>query len=68
MDALNSMLLLGGSVAYQTPPLNELLLMKLASFAYSCCRSACGNVLDTLETDNYKIIVDDALKWLAAYK
>lgn len=31
-------------------------------------RSACGDVLDTLETDKYKIIVDDALKWLATYK
>lgn len=31
-------------------------------------RSACGEVLDTMETDQYKIIVDDALKWLATYK
>jgi len=27
-------------------------------------RSACGDVLDTLETERYKIIVDDAFKWL----
>merc|ERR1711942_355096 len=31
-------------------------------------RSVCGTVLDTFETDKYKIIVDDALKWLATYK
>ena len=31
-------------------------------------RSACGEVLDTLESEHYKIIVDDALKWLATYK
>jgi len=31
-------------------------------------RLACGDVLDNYETDNYKIIVDDALKWLATYK
>jgi len=31
-------------------------------------RSACGTVLDKLETDQYKIIVDDACKWLKTYK
>jgi len=31
-------------------------------------RSACGDVLDTFETEKYKIIADDALKWLATYK
>jgi spermidine synthase len=31
-------------------------------------RSACGTVLDKMETDQYKIIVDDACKWLKTYK
>jgi len=31
-------------------------------------RSACGDVLDKFETEKYKIIADDALKWLATYK
>ena len=34
----------------------------------SLSRSACGDVLDTFETEKYKIIADDALKWLATYK
>ena len=28
----------------------------------------CGEVLDKAEGDNYKIIVDDACKWLQTYK
>ena len=35
---------------------------------YSILRSACGTVLDKMETDQYKIIVDDACKWLKTYK
>ena len=35
---------------------------------YSHFRSACGDVLDKFETEKYKIIADDALKWLATYK
>jgi len=31
-------------------------------------RSACGSVLDKLETEQYKIIVDDASKWLKTFK
>jgi len=31
-------------------------------------RSACGEVLDKLETEEYKIIVDDAAKWLKTFK
>jgi len=31
-------------------------------------RSVCGEVLDKFETEKYKIIADDALKWLATYK
>ena len=31
-------------------------------------RSVCGDVLDKFDTEKYKIIVDDALKWLATYK
>jgi len=31
-------------------------------------RSVCGTVLDTLEADKYKIVVDDALKMLGTYK
>ena len=31
-------------------------------------RSMCGEVLDKFETEKYKIIADDALKWLATYK
>jgi len=31
-------------------------------------RSVCGTVLDKMETDQYKILVDDALKWLKTYK
>jgi len=31
-------------------------------------RTVCGSVLDKYETEKYKIIVDDALKWLATYK
>jgi len=31
-------------------------------------RSACGTVLDKLETEQYKIIVDDASKWLKTFK
>jgi len=31
-------------------------------------RSACGTVLDKMETEEYKIIVDDACKWLKTYK
>ncbi len=31
-------------------------------------KSVNGGLLETLETDKYKIIVDDALKWLEKYK
>jgi len=31
-------------------------------------KSVCGTVLDKMETDQYKIIVDDACKWLKTYK
>jgi len=31
-------------------------------------RSVCGEVLDKFEAEKYKIIADDALKWLATYK
>jgi len=31
-------------------------------------REACGEVLDKYEADNYKIVVDDALKWLAKFQ
>merc|ERR1712013_484958 len=31
-------------------------------------RSACGEVLDKLETEEYEIIVDDAAKWLKTFK
>ena len=32
------------------------------------CRSACGSVLDKYDGENYKIIADDAFKWLDQYK
>ena len=31
-------------------------------------KSVNGGLLETLETDKYKIIIDDALKWLDKYK
>jgi hypothetical protein len=43
--------------------------MKKYLFSYrEHMKSVNGGLLDTLETDKYKIIIDDALKWLDKYK